>query len=658
MTRADLLALTDDTLAALANRGLVKRATKEVATSPPSIAATADGTVTATFADGVTTTLPAAGRLDAATCTCAATGVCRHVLATVLAYQRAAPEETAAEPLVSPGTVSDERLTELFGARTVAEANRRGGGAGLSAVVRRGTPDAPVTVVELPTATVRFLVPGDPSYADCDARAGERDLLIVLAVWACRRADEQDADASVVRVAIAGARTTSASTVDTVDTVAARAALDAVCQTLVDLLWDGVVGIGPVWTAALRRARDECDRHNLRWPVAALDELAEQLDAYTDRAAAHDPLRVAELITELHARRAATLPPAVVWGTEEAEETPLRQVRLIALGARVGRVAVPSADGAAVADEIDTAEVFLAHPDAEMVLAVQHSWPRTSAGTGVAARRVAGASLGALAAGNVVSENAVRSAGRVVRFSAGRLAKTAVTPVGAGWDRLPPSLRPPSLSSLREELDALPPRPVRPRIAAELVRVLPVAEVRDVRYLAGAQRLDAVIADADGTEATVSLTQRRATPTALDTLAAALADDPSEVSGQVHRGRGGLVIEPYAVRTAHGVIVPDLAVGDSDRPLPPATTSAAPDGLTQAVTATLGLLAEAAHRGIRHLPTTFADRVTTAANTLATLGLTHCADAMRAVHPGAAPVDAPTAWLAAHLRLRTAAELR
>lgn len=621
--RADLLALTTDALASLANRGLVKRATRDLDGVPP-VTEAGDGTVEVTFADGAAVTLPPGHGLDTAACTCGAPGVCRHRIGAVLAYQRdrSAEPAPAVAPPGWPGSVTDEELTTQFGARTVASARRRLA-SGFTARVRRAT-----TTVETPAATVRFLVPGELGFIDCDARADTRDTLVVLAVWAFRRADETLPDEAEVTVELSSP--------------AARPA--TVPLTAVgELLRAGVGSADEVLTAALRREQEACERANLRWPAAALAELVEQVRAYRSRSAEHEPVRVAELITELYAREhAAAVAPSRALGTEEPAETPLRQVRLVALGCRVGRE-----------PDADTAEVFLAHPGTETVLAVRQRWPRaTNGATEVAARRVAGATVAALAAGNVVSEAAVRSAGRVVRFGAGRLARTTVSPVGESWADLPPALRPPSVAAVSELLAGLPPRFVRARVAAELVRVLPVADVRQVRYLAGAQRLEAVIADADGHTATVGLTHRAAAPGALDALAGALAAGPTAVSGVVRRARGGLVIEPYAIQTGNGVVVPDLA--DADGTMPPASGRPEREPLAAAIEDALVLLAEGAHRGLSRLPASMADRGTDAAAGLFRVGLSRCA---AAVTSWAGATGDPRAWTRAVIRLMTAAEL-
>lgn len=627
--RTDLLALTADALAGLANRGLVKRANRDLDGVPP-VTAGPDGTVEARFADGATATLPPGHGLDTATCTCGAPGICRHRIGAVLAYQRDhVPEPAAVEvPAGWPGSVTDEELAGRFGARAITAARRAVGG-GLTARVRVGA-----LTVETPSATVRFLVPGELGFVDCDARAEARDALVVLAVWAFRQAGEQEPDGGEVTVELSGP-------------TARRAVPPVMAGVLAaagELVRTGVTAADEVLVAALRREQAACERANLRWPAAALAELTDQLAAYHARSARHDPARVAELLAELHARHhAAGTSPARVLGTEEPAETPLRQVRLVALGCRTGHE--PDGDGTA-----DTAEVFLAHPGTETVLAVRHRW---SSGTGpVASRRLAGTTLAALAAGNVVSEAAVRSAGRVVRFGASRLARTTVGPVGESWSDLPAVLRP-SVGGALAQLAGLPPRVVRPRVAAELVRVVPVAEVREVRYRAGAQRLDAVVADPDGAEATVSLGHRSAAVGALDALAGTLAAGPVEVSGAIRRARGGLVIEPYAVRTGEGVTVLDLAAPTGA--VPPASGPAAIDPLAGAIEDALTLLAEAVHRGLTRLPPTFAGRAAPVAAALTRTGLTRSAAAVEAW--AADPAD-PASWLRAELRLLTAAELR
>src|SRR5262245_22020332 len=105
MPRPDLLALSPDDLAALANRGLVKRAQRECEAGELTTQweVSDDGTICATWSDGVACTLPGRGTVKDAQCSCGALGLCRHVLRTVLAWQQRASATDSADPGQPPG---------------------------------------------------------------------------------------------------------------------------------------------------------------------------------------------------------------------------------------------------------------------------------------------------------------------------------------------------------------------------------------------------------------------------------------------------------------------------------------------------------------------------------------------------------------------------
>ncbi|WP_064445785.1 hypothetical protein [Micromonospora sp. NBRC 110037] len=692
MTRDDLIALTPDVLAALSNRGLVKRATKEVdAGERPVLTEDADGEVRAAYPDGVTVTLPGGGGLAAGICSCPAPGVCRHLLTVVLTYQRthadapgrevapdqpAAPDRQAvpghdaasshdAEPghdvtpglddagsggepwRWSPGDVTDEELAAAIGAPAQAAAKRRLR-RGYTAVVHRPDAADPVPRVELPTGTVRFLVPRQIGYARGDA-ADDGGESIALAVWACRAADREHPDRPEAQVRVGGPAT-----------VTDHPALDAAVALAADVLLTGVAHLGSGVDARLAAARRDLDAAGLRWPLLAVEDLAGQLEAYAARGARYRPETLADLLAELPARRRAVVnagatPPERVLGTHEPAETPLRRVRLTGLGARVrssgGEVGV---------------DVVLAHPAAVSVLVLRRAYPVTGddppTGRELAGRRITGATLGALAGGNVVSESAVRSAAHQLRFAAGRLARTTVTPGAGDWSGLPPGLLARDPDALAAELAGRPPRLLRPRTAAESVRVLALGEVRAIGYAAGEQRLHATVTGVDGGTATVTATHHAAAPGALDALAAALDGThgpPRYVSGTVRRGADGLVVEPLAV-VADTVVVPDLAPGVGDGRLAGAV-DARPDPVAAALGAAAALLAQAAHTGLRHLPAAFPERLRATAAGLAAVGLDRCGATVSGLAGalGADPGEpAVRAWVDAWIRLSVTGESR
>ncbi|GIF25657.1 hypothetical protein BJ973_003935 [Actinoplanes tereljensis] len=729
--RPDLLALTPETLAELTNRGLVKRATREADREPPALSEDPDGTVHATAPDGTTTSLPTGG-LEAGKCSCAAPGVCRHVIALVLAYQQqhnaasataagqaerseaagtsrslhpageaeaaGSPEdetepeagphavgggagEAAADPQRatsaglesapgpdanstrspeagwSPGEFSDVQLAARIGERGVTAA-RRVERAGYVARVHRGRPGDPVPTVELPTATVRFLVPRDLGFARTDAVAGVRDDVIALAVWAFRAADEQAPGRPDVQVQVGGRATVSGG--PGLDRAVALAGL---------VLREGAVHLGAGIGAEVASVRRELEAGRMRWPLLAVDDLIGQLDAYRDRSARYRPDALADHVAELFARHRAVTGSSGrepggndgsgrgggaslvsrVLGTDEASETPLRRARLDGLGARVS-----------VVGEERVVEVFLAHADSATVLVLRRAYETEDVGPRLGERRVAGVTIRALASGAVVTESASRSASRTVRLGARRLSRTEAMASRGSWQHLPRTLIASDLAVLAAELDALPPRPIRARVEAELVRVVPIAEVLSLSYAPGAQRLDAVVADAQGTTATITATHAACAPGRLDAVAEALSGEARYVAGSVRRGGGGVLIDPIGFAVGDGVLVPDLAPAGHGTG-PPRPADAAADPLGHALDEALTLLAEVAHRGLLHTPPTMPGRLRAAADHLGRAGLRRAAESTKVLADRLGPDpgdEAANAWVDAYLRVSVTSELR
>ncbi|MFD0277385.1 hypothetical protein ACFVHB_26235 [Kitasatospora sp. NPDC127111] len=677
--RADLLALTPDTLAALANRGLVKRAAKEVDSGAgPRVDRAADGGVLGVHPDGSRPRLPVGAGLDAAECSCAATGVCRHLIGLVLAYQRLhAAAGPSAPPVTdwSPGAFDDARLEAAFG-RTALAAARRTLDRGYAATVHRADAAQPVPWVELATCTVRFPVPHELGYALTDAAAPLRGETIALAVWAFRAADAvEGADAADPADARAGTRATVQVTVggpaptrpsrDTGPAAgpdAAPAAPDQLAEAAAladELLLDGVAHTTPVFAAQLDRAGAALSRAALHWPAALLTELRGQVDAHAARDARYEAARAAALIAELHARRrAGAVDRPGVLGTREPADTPLRRVRLVALGCRIsGRT---TADGSTER----SAEVYLAQPDAGIALVLRKRWEvtegRPATGAGLATRRLLGSPLRALAGANVVSEHISRSPGRTVTIGRGRVAATSITPVGSAWADLPAPLLVRDLTAQLRAWDDRPPRLVRPRVEADTARVLAVAAVESVGYDPGRQRFEAVVRDRAGTTALVRAEHDPVCPGRLDALAEALDGGRVRfVSGLLRREGGHPVLDPLAVLTTDGLVVPDLAAGDGTGALAPAVPRT-PDPITHALEAGLAALAELAHTGLRGHHHAARDHLAAAADGLRRAGLHSGAALVRAVATALAtgPADAAVGpWTEAAIHLLVALEL-
>ena len=188
MPRADLLALTPDDLAASTNRGTVKRAQREIEGDEVSaeLAEAEDGTVTAKWSDGVICLLPGGTVLAASRCSCPATELCRHVVRTVLAYQKNAKhsEPSGVPDVWNPGDIVEDDLAKYFKPAILNQALRQFQNGLLIEVLRGSKPTARFHDLG---CTLRFQVPGDVRYVHCDCAAEPPCVHVPLAIWAFRR---------------------------------------------------------------------------------------------------------------------------------------------------------------------------------------------------------------------------------------------------------------------------------------------------------------------------------------------------------------------------------------------------------------------------------------------------------------------------------------
>ena len=232
--REDLLELTPQALTALANAGFVKRAQREVAAGQlPTLTIDDQGVVTAEFDDGVVTRFAPGVGLHDAQCNCPASGMCRHRVTLVLAWQAGfhsdgasadaanpaaspasaaagqageanapaaggagSPTPGAAAPATaasmaaeafSPADFDDAQLSTALGATALAQATRFAQQQPTVRVQAWQAADAP-PLARLPMCTVRFFSRHNLQLARCDCVAGGRCAHVALAVWAFRQA--------------------------------------------------------------------------------------------------------------------------------------------------------------------------------------------------------------------------------------------------------------------------------------------------------------------------------------------------------------------------------------------------------------------------------------------------------------------------------------
>lgn len=569
MARPDLLALTDDGLIQLSNAGLVKRALREVAAGQgPQLAEAPDGTIEARFADGTVTRLAPGRPPAAATCTCPAGGPCRHRVALVVAYRAAAPAPAAAP--WDPGALDGDGFEASLGGAAKAELARLLD-RGLTVGLERG----PVPAARLPTATVRFLVPGETGYARCDCVAGGGCAHVALAIRAFREAG----DAAEVRLGAGAAHPSADDLVASVDLLVAG------------LLDHGVVAGPAAHGAALDRLRRVAEARGATQLLLALADVGAQLDAYAARDARYDERELLALITELHARTRAGGTAAL--GIGQPYETAMAKTRLVSLGARLEARGPAVLAGVALADTDTGATVMLERRY------VPAEGEEAGFVAGLPRRALApGLGLAAVGGGQLLTSVARRRADGLLVLGQGARGRTALLPRDAAL-RLPAPLAAASVAAVSRRLADRPMAMLRPRDRLGAVHVFAVAAVLGQAWSPGSQVWQAAVILPDG-GGTLHLARTfdRAAPAALDALAAALdgrCGAVRQVAGPVRIEGGALVCDPWSV-AADRLVVPDLAEPDgAATPLPPVPLAPARSPVEDA----LALLAGALHAGRR-----------------------------------------------------------
>jgi len=647
LSRKDLLALTPEALASLATLGDVKRAQREIAEGiGPLLDELPDGTVVGTFPDGVVTRLIAGKTLrdSPSSCKCASGQKCRHRVAVALAYKPwhtakldgAPPPSSARVPTNwSPAEINDAALEKAVGSKRIERARAAMRGGLLITVERDGVPTA-----KLPACTVRFLVPRDAAYARCDCRDAQQGCEhVVIAVWAFREAQSHEGTSIVVSLGGSSKKDDARP-------------LDAALELATVLLHSGVTHAPPHLQSRFAAVRSELDKHGYVWPLGAIEDLERSLEAYAARSALYSSREVANLLCELEARsrashKAAELPVRFVLGQDEATVTPLDHVRLVSLGARV------QADG-----RVRFAQVYLADPDTAMVLLLRKRWDvkdteEPEDGPALARRSVASrVTLGALAAGQVVSKVVKRKANRELELGTSRTAMTSVTPQRGDWESLPAPILIKNLEEHEAWLKTRPPRSLRPRLLAENVHAIAVSAVEDVVYLPAEQQLLAKLRDTAEHPFFLRVTHHRAAPNAIDATSAALAKPVRFVAGELTRGALGFEMDPLAI-AEEVMTVPDIAPPPvTNVNVPHATKRVGQDPVAAAIEVAESALAELAHVGLDQAPAPLATRCAQAAEGLDDAGIESLAKRMRVLEKAVKDrsPDAAHAWMDACIR--------
>ena len=587
-SRTDLLDLTVDALTALANPGFVKRARKDLdAGRIPVLAIGDDDTVTASFDDGVVTSLPVGTTVRDAACSCPASGWCRHRVTLVLAYQAQYGVGEEPDAPWSPGNFTDEALTQTLAPATLVAARRAAHG-----TVRLSAPDG-IPTAKLPMNTVQFFSSSELAHARCDCRDVSACAHLAVAVWAFRLAAEAgSAMTGDVLVSFSGGTDRSSE----IDGFAAE--LDA----LVVSLWsDGVATEDSGVDARLGALTEQARRAGWSWMAADLEELRRQRDALHRRRTDADPEALMMLLASAPARLRAALAAGEadaprrtveeILGVGVPGESELAHLRLVSLGAETWR------------DEHGVgARIYLVDPDTGTVSVLERGWAGTQP---VADRRLLGTKLSKVAAGQLVTTGARRRALGLIEITADRrrTARHDLSPTA--WAGLPTGIGDRPLPAF-----------VAPRRLGDAIRVLAVDTVHAWGFDSATQQLVAEVSGPDG-DVRVVLEHSAASPGAVDALADVLENESVQrVSVKLGWRSGRLVGTPLAVLTTERAVTLATAAA-TGRELPSAPPQAPPGALERAQAELAGVL----RRGLRQQGRGARSRLSELANRLSTTGM-------------------------------------
>ena len=604
--RSDLLSLGEQEFIALANRGLYKRACKELRKGGFQLTYGADGTVELRQGSRLTRLAPGLA-LSETECSCGSTGLCYHRLLAILAYQAEQAQPTESKDWC-PGDFSDDMLKEEAG-RSVWRRAALSRSRGLTVELSRG--EKPVAF--LPTCQVTFLVPDDIHYARCDCAEQGLCEHIVLAVWAFRKEG--------TRVSFE-----------------AGGELDfdfGEAHRLVEsLLRIGVEATDERVVASLLTESADLKEQGLLWPSDILSELAEQLRAYQERTALYSSEDYARLLVEWWARTRASGPRSDLLGVGESAETLLEQVGLTCLGVRLWN-----------SESLSWAEAFLAEPNTGVVTVLSQRWSNFLVGPEFAVKRMGQPlTLGKLATSRLVTEAARRQANRLLHLGRSRLGRTSLFHDNGDWGgRFREPLFVNDFEILAKRLREREPWLFRARVVAEDIHVFPVAAVTDLCYAPGSQTLFAQISDEKGNRALLYYPHSSAESGGVSAWFRMLGGECSFLSGAVDLQGGRLRIRPLSVVADGQVFCPALM---PDQALPAELPFRVEEEAERPDERAWSVLSSIAHRGLSFRAGSSWEDLLQLAERLENEGLTALAATLSRLHRS----GEPEAWWLGGLR--------
>jgi hypothetical protein len=333
--RALAAQLDDEALAALANKGLVRRARKDLETAKPEVLGPEGDRLRLRVADG---TVDLADPPARSTCSCPAGGICRHILMALLFLREFAPQAGHAEPEAAaapagqaagpttPEAIEDAVLQKWAGKPLLRKALQALAG-GLPVQIEEG---AGPLVFRLPTRNVvcLWIAGGGLEGMVCSCHAVgpcEHKVAAVLAYQTAKGKRQPEAEAPVLEASAGAPRTREA----------LLASVGAVLRELI------ILGLSRLSRATEQRLRTlAVSAHGVDLPrlEKLLRSLADEITlslARDAQAATSGLLATASRVEAL--RVALAHPKPALVGVHRTSYEKVGQIELIGLGARQWR---------------------------------------------------------------------------------------------------------------------------------------------------------------------------------------------------------------------------------------------------------------------------------------------------------------------------------
>lgn len=331
--RAAFAPFDDEALASLANKGLVRRARKDLEGASPTVSSVEDDRLKLDLGDA---SVWLASPPTLSRCSCPATGVCRHILSALIFVRESAPEvgDATAEPPSEPApsaideilAVDDAMLAKWAGKALVTRASK-----GLAFGPAPQVEDEGAVVVRFPerNVTCRWMPGGglDGMICSCHApEACEHRVAAILAVQAARGGRDLSLLAAAPEASTEAPRTRAE-------------VLNSLGSVLRELVLPGTNRLSRATSGRLRTLAVSAHGVDLPRLERVIRALADEVEANLSRQAQADSSRLLFAAARLEALRHALLvrPTAALIGEHRSGYQAIADVELEGLGARAWR---------------------------------------------------------------------------------------------------------------------------------------------------------------------------------------------------------------------------------------------------------------------------------------------------------------------------------